>query len=234
MFGLLKRLKENKFQNHEQIALTFYALDRTLKTVLLEVVEQKKDILYLGSSNPSLDIKALKEGYKANGKLVRGNRRGNFETQVLAIDSDAGLYMVAVTMPRKIYWEEALITKESGIEMRRTKRLDVALPLELKIGNTTYNAVTKDISVGGLAFINPRPITPSTSLDVKLILPKTTLYLSATIVRCIKLDEDALGYKGNTKYEIGAQFRNIKANEEHHILSFIFERETELRARGLL
>ncbi|AVX20750.1 MULTISPECIES: flagellar brake protein [Carboxydocella] len=118
------------------------------------------------------------------------------------------------------------------VQRRNYVRLDDSVPLtfyKLQEDDITgTDTVTKDISGGGVRIEIPQPLELGTELELHLKLPKDKIIAVGKVVRCLPLEKPKKGYN------IGIQFTIIEERDRDKIIKYIFDRQRELRKKGLL
>ncbi|MGE5371339.1 MAG: flagellar brake protein [Solirubrobacterales bacterium] len=89
---------------------------------------------------------------------------------------------------------------------------------------------TVDISGGGSQFVTHHVVTAGQLLEVHFQLPNRRPL--ALVVKVIRSVPDETG--PNPKYTVASMFDRIKESHQDIIISFIFEKQRELRKKGLL
>ncbi len=119
-------------------------------------------------------------------------------------------------------------------QRRNFVRLNVRVPLEYTIVSDdiglpeTYSATTKDLSGGGLRFDSKVELAINTELEMILDIPRQgKITAVGQVVRCIPLEF-------SPKYSIGVEFTLIDKKDRERLIRFIFERQRELRQKGLI
>jgi len=134
------------------------------------------------------------------------------------------------------------VTVSRPISIRRTQRrnfvrLDSKLPVsfvvindELVEAGNPQRGTTLDISGGGIRFETSEHLPEGTVLDLNIELSGTgKVSALGKVVRAV-----ASGNKGKNTYVIGVQFMIIEEKERDKIIRYIFDKQRELRQRGLL
>lgn len=91
---------------------------------------------------------------------------------------------------------------------------------------------TRDISGGGIMLVASKPVDLYQGCDVRMAfqLEMNTIYLAGTVIRN-DLEEDADGLERNI---LGIKFTNVNEKNRQHIIRYVFNRQIELRRKGLL
>jgi hypothetical protein len=164
------------------------------------------------------------------------------EPAVLVYNAASGRYrahskITAVTAvstqfetPRKI----ALIGASQGLQKRQSVRLDAMVPGQWRFApggvgvGDFQRASARDISRGGCALIIDRQMKLGTKVEVRLQLKNdgSSLTLLGEVVRHEQI-------KSSGKHSHGLRFQGLRPEEDHAIITFINQRQADLRARGL-
>lgn len=118
------------------------------------------------------------------------------------------------------------------VQRRNYVRLDDNIPVTIyKLQEedlTGFDTVTKDISGGGVRLEIPHAYELGTELELHLKLPAARIVAVGKVVRCLQLEAPKKGYN------IGIQFTIIEERDRDRIIKYIFDRQRELRKKGLL
>ncbi len=122
-----------------------------------------------------------------------------------------------------------LLGKAKKIQRRFYFRLDLTMDITLTdiLNRRQLTAVTKDLSGGGMKCITKEALEPRGPVEAKLTIEKTTIHVLGEVVRCIK---DPM----ENHYEVGVQFTSISDKDRNIIVSYIFQKQRELRKKGLI
>lgn len=123
------------------------------------------------------------------------------------------------------------------VQRRNFVRIDVGLPLvyyfiDEAIGeySQAFTGRTCDISGGGLQFSTEQSIDSGMVLDMNIDLgDDERVSAIGKVVRAIPVNKG-----GVVKYSIGVQFTMIDERDRDKIIKFIFQKQRELRQRGLM
>lgn len=88
----------------------------------------------------------------------------------------------------------------------------------------------RDISGGGLQMLLPLELAREDRVTVEFTLQDETLRIPAVVTRSVP-DEDAEG--PGDQYVVGVEFTDISEQERTHIIRFTFQRQIELRKKGM-
>lgn len=130
--------------------------------------------------------------------------------------------------------KESEITR---VQLREFARVPVMLDIEYaeQVADNeepVYKKVSSvDISGGGLKFASKEPIKPGTKLLLRFILKvkakkkSQEFMLSARVMRCQLVDEEA------KIYHIGLKYTDIRPQQQDMIMAFVFERMIQIKRR---
>ncbi|HWR43147.1 flagellar brake protein [Sporomusa sp.] len=121
------------------------------------------------------------------------------------------------------------------IQQRAFVRVDAALPVQITeivdgkvVEDTIVNAVTKDISGGGLQIATTRLWQIDTELMVTVNYPDIgPLTLRSKVMRIQQPQPD------RTVFWVGIKFLEISERDRGNIIKFIFKKQLEQRRKGL-
>ena len=128
-----------------------------------------------------------------------------------------------------------VFTVEKPIIIRRQGHEEaLSLPMDFKQFEVQYNnrlikGETKDISGGGLSFNSAEPFSNGDILDIRVDLPTGGQIRAFGEVVLVKKQA---GFQGI--YENCIKFTHIYEGERDKIIQYIFQRQLELRRKGLL
>ncbi|NPV28226.1 MAG: hypothetical protein HPY58_00950 [Firmicutes bacterium] len=124
------------------------------------------------------------------------------------------------------------------IQRRNYLRIPVALPLTFSIledlehaaRSEIFRAETVDLSGGGVMIKSPVKLSKDEYLEIELTLPrKGTINLVGRVVRTQETKD-----QGGLFYLVGIDFVVIDESDRDRIIAFVFERQRELRRKGLV
>ena len=139
--------------------------------------------------------------------------------------------MLILSQPADVLWAEQ---QASDAQRRQFVRLEVAVPLEFWLpSGVARETLTHDISGSGLSMMTLFSLDAGTSIKLKISLPDKKIDTNAKVIRCKTLKEDTTK-GGRPRYEVALIFVNLDTNKQDAIMRYIFERQRELRRRGLM
>ena len=119
------------------------------------------------------------------------------------------------------------------IQQRAFVRMDIMLPAFLTVKTNTknneqekINAMTKDISGGGLQLILETPFTLGDKIQVMVSIPESGMVTAvAEVTRVQKPQSD------RPLFWVSAKFIDIQEKDRSNIIKFIFKKQLELRRK---
>lgn len=129
-------------------------------------------------------------------------------------------YRLPVVMDAKVKIPDG-IRKEKRIFKGKIEEVEEIQYKELEI-------VTKDISGGGLRAIANECIEPGVNVIATLNLNGRVIEVDSEIVRCIVVPDSII------RYDIGLKFNDMDEKIRSRIITFIFEKQRNLRKKGLV
>ena len=127
------------------------------------------------------------------------------------------------------------LSQINKIQRREFFRFEANLPIRYRIfesANSKSNqefieAVTRDISGGGLCIRLIEPVEMDKYIECELIL-STKVKFIGKVVRLTEYDT----LHGQYKYEIGVSYKNIDEPMREKIISYIFQEQRRLLKKG--
>jgi c-di-GMP-binding flagellar brake protein YcgR len=195
------------------------------------LVEREGDMLYI---DYPINIRTNKTAFLLDGTqlkavFVHGHSAFCFDTEVTGRVKHS-LPMIKLYFPGNEY-----VMK---IQRRQFVRIETAVDVALHPLNgefEPFTAVTDDISAGGI-LVQARSdksanLTQGMNLNVVIVLPMQNgdyhyMQIHSKIVRILKDDQT-----GFSKYSL--QFEEVAPRERQHLLRFTFERQLEMKKKGL-
>jgi c-di-GMP-binding flagellar brake protein YcgR len=186
----------------------FYSRIEAIETAVLSIAVPYADKRFM---NPV-------PGRRFDGRVTTGSCAYCFESGLIDVVHDP------VPLWR-IDWPVDIVK----IQMRSFVRLNVHLGIKVELGDRmSVNALTKDISGGGIQFLLPKPL--SIGEDTKITLPlseKTMVEAKGEVVRIIPPPLES-GH-----YGIGVKFTAIDERARDGIIKYIFRQQVQRRMQGL-
>ncbi len=194
-------------------------LDERSTGITSQVMDVEGDVVHISKPmkfgrNYSLDIKEQVHLY--------------FFTKDKGILKVRGEVLLSKEDPILIYGIK-LMGKAKKIQRRFYFRLDITKDITITDiqNNGKIPCVTKDLSGGGLKCISKKPLHPGAPIEVNLDIEQSKISILGEIVRCIKDPVE-------NNYELGVQFTSISDKDRNVIVSYIFQKQRELRKKGLI
>ncbi len=190
--------------------------------IVSQLLDMKEDKLYI--SSPIL--KGLPY------PLYVGNR-----VKVIFLREDKGIYSFVAEIKKKVQARLTIYVIEPISEAEKTQRrifyrLDITRKVTFKPleqdEEIIIEAATKDISGGGIKAISKKAIATGKNVACTLYLSDDCVVtLQGNVVRCV--------VDTNTgDYQLGISFLEGNDGVRNRIVSFIFEKQRELRKKGLI
>ena len=121
---------------------------------------------------------------------------------------------------------------ESGAERRKFARLDLALTVSYRVAGLSTGqpldpreAVSSDVSLGGIRLMTPSPLPNGTLLDLEIILGEEEgdpINAQGEVVWQSKITA--------TSYETGVQIRGMPAADKKRFMEFVFDQMSKVVA----
>lgn len=120
------------------------------------------------------------------------------------------------------------------VQRRDYFRLDIVLDVKMTVADNglgesnSFNALTKDISGGGLRIISKTKVNPNNIVDIDLKTDDGIIHARGRIIRCVP-------YEGSgNDYDIAVIFDSIQEQARTQIISFIFNYQRKMKKKGLV
>lgn len=91
-------------------------------------------------------------------------------------------------------------------------------------GGQFISTSVRDLSAGGLSFVSKEAVERGSFVQVIMNLDNAELHVFGAIMRATETGKN---------FEVGMKFESIDQLEQDKIMGFIFQRQLELRRRGL-
>lgn len=224
-----------KLAVEEVIAITLdnvFKVNRRLEIMLDQHPNEQFNSRIEDTSPQNLTIAMpIRKGYPIH--LDRGAR---FYGKVFA---DGSVYhFQSSLLDKRIYplpiWIVSLPSDIKKLQQRAFVRVEAMVPVSIQIltnvnePSTLINAITKDISGGGLRVVSKKPLKLGNRVQMHIELPESgTIETSAEVVRVDKPDED------RSLYWIGLRYLGLSEGLRSKIIKFVFKKQLEYRQKGL-
>jgi len=160
--------------------------------------------------------------YELEGKVAR------FKTTVARIDERSSPPLLVLAQPKKLEWSEK--TAEDD-QRRNFVRLQEALTISFSPMRGVFReGTTMNISGNGLSMVVDFEMDVGKRIPFTIPLPQKKVTCMGKIVRCQPYGKQT----ARPKFEVGVSFEEIDASNQDAIVRHIFERQRELRRRGLM
>lgn len=116
-------------------------------------------------------------------------------------------------------------------QLRKFFRVPTTISAEvrtLQTGDDWVSARTRDLSGGGCRLAVPAPLERGQTLEINLTLPSGPLQLKGTVTRI----EGEKGRRGEHTV-VGIKFIDIEEKQREQLIRYGFERQIELRKKGI-
>ncbi len=190
-------------------------------------------------------VQSLSEDRMVVAVPVKGASRVALEhgqkVKVIYTDSTA-VYVFFTTVVSQASENAETITLGRPYDIRKIQRRNfVRLDTRLKVllcnldnsferKGTPFEALSVDISGGGVMFMCDEVLSPGDILDADIFLSQSERVRA--IGRVVRFTENPP--KTKLKYSVGFEFTVIEESERDKIIRFIFNQQRELRRKGLL
>lgn len=103
-------------------------------------------------------------------------------------------------------------------EKRRTPRVNIKVPLRYQIrGKPEFNnAISADISSGGISFVNNKFVAPNNYLNIEISFFAQVINTAAKVIRA-----DSLPHSDN--YRLGVEFLELDYRQKQRLSGYITE-----------
>lgn len=109
------------------------------------------------------------------------------------------------------------------------KQVDMGKVLEVeKVSYRELKVVTKDISGGGLRALVGEQLELGLILKILILLENERIEVEGEIVRCQLFDAAV------NRFDCGIRFRDVGEKDRSRIIAFVFEKQRNLRKKGLV
>ncbi|RQD67775.1 MAG: hypothetical protein D5S00_09735 [Tindallia sp. MSAO_Bac2] len=126
-------------------------------------------------------------------------------------------------------YEIVRLSEPKKKQRREFFRLKYMIKVSLKSleKDTIANALTLDLSGGGLKVLTDRSFYVGEKIEATLFLEEGDVTVASVVVRAHKRSEDK-------RFELGIKFHDIGEQNRNKIVAFIFQKQGELRKKGLI
>lgn len=190
------------------------------------------DLISIGSKSLALSFPLGEEnrGVFAPGKGVDvhaeiGGKVASFYVFILSSDSKG----LNLSLPEKIEWKE----KTESLQQRRNfVRFETALSVfYAPFQGVKREGTTLDISGNGLSMVNELELKSGTILPIALKLLDKEIKCKAKVIRSKPYSKSIVGQQ---RYETAVSFVDIETKDQDSIVKYIFDKQRELRRRGII
>ena len=193
------------------------------------IEEVRGDYLVVGTPMQRREYVKLEQGQKLLLSVVRRNNPYFFETTVVGTDWAEGQQLTLLRRP----------PDNAGITLREHVRVSVTISdaqfwwemPDGKFGPTTTGQLV-DLSAGGMQVVTRTGLPPSIRVLSRFTLSRQSghLMVDARVLRDYERTSDV----GVTSHRAHLQFVDLPEKDRDRLIRFIFQRERELRQKGVL
>jgi len=148
---------------------------------------------------------------------------------------DEGVFSFTVAFLKKIqdnkltFYQVARISEPRKTQRREYFRLKYMVKGRLKSLDTDKECdiIVQDISGGGIKATAPVSFYVDEKIECSLDLDDVMIAVAARVVRVIRMANEK-------RYELGIQFQDVSEQNQNKIIAFIFQKQGELRKKGLI
>ncbi|AFM42690.1 putative glycosyltransferase [Desulfosporosinus acidiphilus SJ4] len=185
----------------------------------IEEVGQK--IITVGAPYDKGEVVPLREGTKVVITFWDHLSAYEFEGEIMQ--------RIAVPVPMLVLKFPDSITK---VQRRNYVRVPAAFDLSFKVVkedglSDLLRGTMVDFSGGGVRFITDEPVENKALLYVQLGLPNGEIQTPARVCRTETMEK-------NQRYTVTAEFFDLSERERDQIIKCVFERQREMRKKGLI
>lgn len=233
IFGFFKRPAADLAQGEEIELEQVLSHDGAQKEVYVtEVISITKKEIVLIAPMKQKEVVVLEPGTEIIVHFTRDDQIGTFNSAVLLEEISGHPPVLVLAQPANVVWEEK---QETDAQRRQFVRLDVSLPIEFRLpSGISRQAVTNDISGSGLSMVTVLSLDINSMVRLKLEVQNKKIDTEAKVIRCEPMKLHPAAKDKFTKYEVALNFVNMPAPDQDSIIRYIFDRQRELRQRGLM
>jgi c-di-GMP-binding flagellar brake protein YcgR len=193
------------------------------------IEEVRGDLLLLAPPMRQREYVELGQGTKILLSVIRRNNPYFFDTQIVGTTWVDGQQLLQVRRPQD----------NAGIALREHVRVPVTIGdgqfwWEMpsgKFGPTTAGSLV-DISAGGMQVVTKAGLPAGTKVLARFTLSRQAghLMIDAKVLR----DYERVSDVGVTSHRAHCQFVDLSEKDRDRLIKFVFQRERELRQKGVL
>lgn len=148
---------------------------------------------------------------------------------------DAGVFSFTVAFLKKIregnleFYQIVRLSEPLKTQRRAYYRLKYMINGSIRSleNETACDILILDISGGGIRATSPKSFYVSEKIECSLHLDNELVTVAATVVRVLRMTDQH-------KYELGIKFEDVSEQNQNKIIAFIFQKQGELRKKGLI
>ena len=172
-------------------------------------------------------VRDFQAGMTVSVHYELGEKLAAFQAKVVESQEDNSPPTLVLAQPKQVEWKD-----KTGQEIQRRNfvRLEEALTIVYSPTRGIFREGTSiDISGNGLSMVIDLQLDLGKLITLTIPLPQKKISCTGKIVRC-----SAYGKGARSKFEVGVHFQNLEPANQDIIVRHIFERQRDLRRRGLL
>lgn len=193
------------------------------------IEDVRADYLLVGTPMKQREYVKLEPGQRLMLSVIRRNSPYFFETAVLGTEFVDGQQLTQLRRP----------PDNAGVALRQTVRVPVTISDGLfwwegdhgKFGPSLSGQIV-DVSAGGMQVVTKLGLPQGRTVLARFTLSKELghLMLDAEVLRDYERTSDV----GVTSHRAHCQFSSLSAKDRDRLIKFVFQRERELRQKGVL
>ncbi len=148
---------------------------------------------------------------------------------------DTGVFSFTIAFLKKIkegnidFFQIVRLTDPIKTQRREYFRLKYMLNGSIKSleNDKSCDILVQDISGGGIRVTTTKSFYAREKIECTLYLDQDPIIVAATIIRSARMSD-------NSRYELGIKFEDLSEQNQNKIIAFIFQKQGELRQKGLV
>lgn len=161
----------------------------------------------------------------------------SFEAKVIERIKEKNIYKLLVEFignvkksQRREFFRMEII-KRIIIKLPMDESIDTAQKLSKNMNNIPFydkEVILKDLSGGGFGFLSNDKYAIGDLFVAEFVINNKKIPIVSSVVRCSSITSD------NYKYSVGVKFELVDSKIRREIINFIFNKQRELRKKGLI
>ena len=190
-----------------------------VKTLYSQVMNADSEFLYLGPLVSKGIEYPISPGQEAD--LVFFKEEGVFRIRIA--------YIKRIREENATHIQVKILSNPKKTQRREYFRLKYLINGSVKSldNEKSSEILIQDISGGGVKAISPISFYTGEKLEVTLYLDENTIHVAAVVVRSHRMPDQK-------RYETGIMFKDVSDQNQDRIIGFIFQKQGELRKKGLI